>query len=517
MKVKIIILFSIILIIFGKKLKCGNGLVNTNHKEPVILKGNNEVKRRILDNEFKQMKIKVDYTQLRIDTKENEEIFEIIKTSLDLAVHYFELLLSVQHDYTIDSYSNNFFENACGIDNVDKNCTNWFKEYDLLILPSLDSKLDSNDVFASARACAVHNKSRRPLAGRIYIQNNFNYNKKNIIIFMQTVLFHEITHILVFEPSLFRSFKAIKQEEINNEIKSYIISPKALEKARLHFGCSTLDGIPLEDQGGDGSVGSHWEGRYMLGDYMVSVNYNENVISDITLALFEDSGWYQVNYYTGGLFRFGKNKGCEFFEKKCLVNEKETFSEFCHKSKEPKCLFSHLGSGECYIGDYKEEYIPKKYQYFKKESLGGLFNANYCPTADAFFVSISQDQYYFETNCRYGYSLNLSPQYGEVIGNRSICFESSLVPRYSPQPYKWRSICYKTLCDRLNKKIIVFLNDLNITCPYKGGILKKIKGFKGEIKCPDYNMICTSNIWCNEMFDCIDKKSVTDNSTYIVD
>ena len=141
MKVKIIISFSIILIIFGKKLKCGNGLVNTNHKEPVILKGNNEVKRRVLDNEFKQMKIKVDYTQLKIDTKENEEIFEIIKTSLDLAVHYFELLLSVQHDNTIDSYSNNFFENACGIDNVDENCSNWFKEYDLLILPSLDSKL----------------------------------------------------------------------------------------------------------------------------------------------------------------------------------------------------------------------------------------------------------------------------------------------------------------------------------------------------------------------------------------
>ena len=27
-------------------------------------------------------------------------------------------------------------------------------------------------------------------------------------------------------------------------------------------------------------------------------------------------------------------------------------------------------------------------------------------------------------------------------------------------------------------------------------------------------MVCTSEIWCNEMFDCIDKKSVTDYSTY---
>ena len=511
MKVNFIIIFSIIIqIIFGHKLKCGNGIIN--QKPPVILKENNTTNKRGLNDEFQQMKIKVDYTQLKIDTKENEEIFEKVKTSLDLAVHYFELLLSVIHESSISPMSHDGFESYCDIDNVDKDCLNWFRDYDLVLFPSLDAKLNSQDVFASARACALYRS--RPIAGRIYIQNNFDYYKENIIIFLQTVLFHEITHILVFEPNLLKSFHAIKTEKINDEIKYYINSPKALEKARFHFGCDNLNGIPLEDQGGVGSVGSHWEGRYMLGDYMVSVNYHENVISDITLALFEDSGWYKVNYYTGGLFRFGKNKGCEFFQKKCLIDEKEVFSEFCSKSKEPKCLFSHLGAGECYIGEYKEEDIPKKFQYFKKESLGGLFNINYCPAADAFFVSNSKNQYYFETNCRYGSSLNLSPQYGEVIGNRSICFESSLVPRYSPQPYKWRSICYKMICDRLNKNIIVFINDLNVTCPYKGGKLKKIKGFKGEINCPDYNMICTSDIWCNEMFDCIDKKSVTDISTY---
>ena len=90
---------------------------------------------------------------------------------------------------------------------------------------------------------------------------------------------------------------------------------------------------------------------------MVSANYHENVISNITLALFEDSGWYKVNYYNGGHFRFGKNKGCEFFQKLSVIDEKESFSEFCHKSKEPKYLFSHLWSGECYIGEYKEIFL----------------------------------------------------------------------------------------------------------------------------------------------------------------
>ena len=502
---------TIIQIILCNKLKCGNGKIK--HKPPVEIKdNNNNSQKRLLNNDFEPIKIKVDYTQLKIDTKSNEEIFDIIKTSLDLAVHYFELLLSVKH-ISFYKYTHDSFEDYCNIDNVDSDCLNWLNEYDLILFPSLNSQTNSDNVYASANACIL--STTRPVAGRIYIENNFDFNKKNIVKFLQTILFHEITHILIFDPSILRKFNAIKEEEINGEIKSFIISPKALEKAQFHFGCDTLEGIPLEDQGGEGSIGSHWEGRYMLGDYMISVTYHENVISDITLALFEDSGWYKVNYYTGGLFKFGKNKGCEFFEKDCLINQKATFSEFCHKAKEPKCLNSHLATGECYIGDYKDEYIPEKYQYFKKDSLGGIFNANYCPSADAYFDSLSKNTYYFETNCRYGSSQNLHTHYGEIIGNRSMCFESSLVPRYSPQPFRWRSVCYKMICDRENKNVIVFINDLNVTCPYKGGILKKLKGFKGKIKCPEYNMVCTSEIWCNEMFECIDKKSETDKNSYI--
>ena len=503
-----ILLFSIINNIFCLKLKCGNDKLK--FKPPINIKNNNKSSKRNLNTEFKPMKIKVDYTQLKIDTLENEEIFEIIKTSLELAIHYFELLLNVRKDDLSPSVLKGDYEDYCNLDNYDKDFPNWLNDYDLILFPSLDLKSNSDNVYAAAHHCYLYKD--RPIMGRIYIENNFNYKKENIIIFIQTILFHEITHILVFDPNLLHSFNSIEYEIINNEEKSYIKSPKVLEKARIHFGCNTLKGVYLEDQGDSGSAGTHWEGRYMLGDYMVSINYEENTISDITLALFEDSGWYKPNYYTGGLFRFGKDKGCEFFEKKCLVNEKSSFSEFCHKGKKPKCLNSHLGGGECYVGEIKHEEIPKKYQYFKKSNLGGLYNVNFCPVADSYFESVTQGKFYFETNCRYGASS--LPHYGEVIGNRSICFESSLLPRSSPQPYKMRSICHKMICDRLHKHVIVFINDLNVTCPFKGGTLKKIKGFKGKINCPAYNMVCTSEIWCNEMFDCIDKKSVTDYSTY---
>lgn len=57
----------------------------------------------------------------------------------------------------------------------------------------------------------------------------------------------------------------------------------------------------------------NWCSRYLLGEYMADITYTEElVISNFTLALFNDLGYLQVKHnYTGGLMRFGKNKGCD--------------------------------------------------------------------------------------------------------------------------------------------------------------------------------------------------------------
>ena len=53
----------------------------------------------------------------------------------------------------------------------------------------------------------------------------------------------------------------------------------------------------------------------MLGKYMISPFYTEVVIGDITLALFEDTKFYKINYYRSGFFRFGKNEDVLFLKK----------------------------------------------------------------------------------------------------------------------------------------------------------------------------------------------------------
>ena len=35
------------------------------------------------------------------------------------------------------------------------------------------------------------------------------------------------------------------------------------ETGRIHFNCSTLEGVQLEDQGGSGTALSHWESRIL--------------------------------------------------------------------------------------------------------------------------------------------------------------------------------------------------------------------------------------------------------------
>jgi hypothetical protein len=56
---------------------------------------------------------------------------------------------------------------------------------------------------------------------------------------------------------------------VNNKQK-YLKTPTLLEVGRQFFGCATLPGIPLEDDGGEGSAGSHWEMRALVSEFMLA-------------------------------------------------------------------------------------------------------------------------------------------------------------------------------------------------------------------------------------------------------
>lgn len=75
-------------------------------------------------------------------------------------------------------------------------------------------------------------------------------------------------------------------------------TPLVLQLAREQFGCETLKGVPMEDV----PLGflAHWEARVMGPDVMsYGIGSGETYVSDITLAFFQDSGQYLVNFTCG--------------------------------------------------------------------------------------------------------------------------------------------------------------------------------------------------------------------------
>ncbi|KAK3266621.1 hypothetical protein CYMTET_24760 [Cymbomonas tetramitiformis] len=69
---------------------------------------------------------------------------------------------------------------------------------------------------------------------------------------------------------------------------------QVLAAAQTQFGCTadSLKGAALENEGGTGTVGSHWEQRLFPHEIMVGASSTSAgaMFSNLTLALCEDSG-----------------------------------------------------------------------------------------------------------------------------------------------------------------------------------------------------------------------------------
>ena len=475
--------------------KCGADLLikKLNVNADITPKEN---KRRKLSSEYTPINIKIDYTILNIQKSlglVNNFNYEAFQTELVKIANYFKKIVLVQHE---------LFDQKSLLEGIKKQCYSSITDlgeidsYDLIVYPQVDTgeEFITSETIAAASHCLLSEVSQRPIVGIILLNKNLN-TKNDLEYYIRNALFHEFFHILGFNFLFFKN----KQYEENSY--TYLNSPKLLEKAKIHFGCDDIKGIRLEDQGESGTVGSHWDARFMQGELMIGEDYSEVVISDMTLAFLEDLGYYKVNYYTGGLFRFGKNQGCSFLEKKCIYSEGTLFpNEFCYESNKPFCTGSLTSKGTCYIVKYKED-LPTNYRYFADSKVGGKKLADYCPIS---FSTKYDDDYNYPMNCAYGKKENDD----EIIGSNSICFKSSINLRSNS------SICYEIECDRINKQIKVKIGLKTALCYGTKYDIENPDDLNGFLSCPDYNMVCTSNTWCNNMFDCIDRESIPDESTY---
>ena len=271
--------------------KCGKDLLKIKPKG--IDPSKFENKRR-LSSEYQSIRIMADYSNLKTGNGVTSEIVEKIKKITNEVCDEFSRLLKVVPINSKMELNGEEIKQFCELDNLDNNYQKFFISHDLVIFLSFDSTLPTN-VLAAAGMCMYLTQSYRPIFGVLNFNPNLSFSIKNTDLYMKILIMHELTHVLVFSPDLFEFLGMLTTKIFDGSFVSFINSPKVLTAARQHYNCESLNGVPLENQGSTGSAGSHWESRYMLGDYMVSSDYMDNVISDITLALFEDSKIYKVN------------------------------------------------------------------------------------------------------------------------------------------------------------------------------------------------------------------------------
>lgn len=134
----------------------------------------------------------------------------------------------------------------------------------------------------------------------------------------------------------------------------------------------------MENQGGSGTMNSHWEKRVVNNEYMTGTASRNPVFSELTLSLLEDSGWYRSNYSTAGSLLWGQGMGCSFVTQRC-PNWLGYDGYFCTSNGKQSCTSDYQAKGECMIGEVSGNLDPK-YQYFSDQYEAGIYDLpDYCP------------------------------------------------------------------------------------------------------------------------------------------
>ncbi|EEF52528.1 metalloendopeptidase, putative [Ricinus communis] len=331
---------------------------------------------------------------------------------------------------------------------------------------------------------------------------------------LSATLIHEVMHVLGFDPHAFAHFRDERKrrrgqvtEQVMDEklgrMVTRVVLPRVVMHSRHHYGAfsENFTGLELEDGGGRGTSGSHWEKRLLMNEIMTGSVDTRSVVSKMTLALLEDSGWYQANYSMADRLDWGRNQGTEFVTSPCnLWNG----AYHCNTTQLSGCTYNREAEGYCPIVSYSGD-LPQWARYFPQPNKGGQSSlADYC----TYFVAYS-DGSCTDTNSARAPDRML----GEVRGSSSRCMASSLVRTgFVRGSVTQGNGCYQHRC--VNNSLEVAVDGIWKACPEAGGPVQ-FPGFNGELICPAYHELCSTGsvslpgkcpTSCNFNGDCIDGK-----------
>jgi len=430
-------------------------------------------------------------------------------------------------DTNKDEWGLNYWE-----EDIYKNITYKVDKFNYIIAFKFDESINN---IASAKI--VQQFANIPLIGIITINPNLIKSKLLMTEYLKTLMLHQIIHLLGFHISTVDNddleiFSGIIEEEEEDETYYYLSEekcPKVFQYLRTYFNCQELSDNYIIKLDLDDDKNVHWPKRYFLGELMTEFDYpEEQVLSGFTLAFLEDTGNIKVAHnYTGGLFRFGKHKGCDFIDPEIKCGENSDINIYANEFylpilnannydiTLPSCSSGRLSKTVHKLDLYSTEPTNIEPEYFKiyeGNFYGGKEFTNYCPISE--YKEESQTNIYSGRCSTTDTSSDreLEIELGESFSSSSFCVISSLLEEDSSYDPDFRAVCYEMLCS--SKSLTIKVKNNYIVCPRSGGKISA-ETFKGYLLCPDYNLICTGTDICNNIFDCFDRNSSELDNTFI--
>jgi len=360
-----------------------------------------------------------------------------------------------------------------------------------------------------AGAC-VRDQYNRPIAGTVtFCPNGLDKLSTDWSSSVATIV-HELMHALGFTKDSFDKFvdskgnvrpqSKVRQSFLERGHTVYkIVSPNVLSEVRKHFSCQSLNGAELEDDLGAGTALSHWEKRIFGREIMVGVtNGYAEVVSRVTLAFFEDSGWYVPDYSKAGELDYGKGEDCAFATGYCLkqttgdpINNYE--DSFCAENGKVGCTQDLGAVASCSILQYSSS-LPSYDRYFSNSRWGGTQVADFCPMWSPSswngdnFKRICSDSAGFPGSNFHSQGVIL----GETYDDHARCIESQVIKNGYVAPTEFKGSCLGISCTKSQIRIKIGGSIVATCSTTEEGVTKTIKstGYSGNVKCPNFSMVC---------------------------
>ncbi|EGR30431.1 leishmanolysin family protein, putative [Ichthyophthirius multifiliis] len=419
---------------------------------------------------------------------------------METAKIYFQKLLKVNpflgNNY-FPRYSKLWKQSCNGVFIPDSAIEVGIPDSDLHIYVITKNKPQDGDL-ANACVCAYNDMYMRPSFGRIQFDLGLfgkNQDAESFENDLETTI-HEILHILGFSgfqmqfwinPQTGQYYGQYGLSQITKIViyrglpTTLVMTKNILQTARKYYACPNMEGMQLENEGGSGSLGSHWEQLIVQNEMMMASDViTDAQLSVLTIALLRDTGYYtEVNENMADNLYWGKGKGCSFVIEGCYSKQK--FDEFPQEMK-VQCSFENDGYG-----------FPETTPYFDKCLMKDIYGNKLC------------------TSFKNNFQFNNSDIALEYFGISSKCFNSTSSNNVKLLNDE-QARCHMFKCSPDHKSISIFFPQIKrqIICTKEKEekLINPQNDRFGKIVCPssflqfcDYVHICPN--YCSSVGFCV--------------